>query len=76
MLNAILSMLSFHVLAALTLLTAAAFQACREMLRRVADASAQRWKKLSSTGLFARISSRVSPLSSCGNTSHSSVART
>ena len=33
-------------------------------------------KKLSSTGLLARISSRVSPCTSCGNTSQSSVVRT
>ena len=33
-------------------------------------------KKLSSTGLCSRISSRVSPSTSCGNTSHWSVALT
>lgn len=32
-------------------------------------------KKSSSTGLLARISSRVNPCSSCGNTSHWSVSR-
>jgi len=39
-------------------------------------ATSQTSKKLGSTGLWARISSRVNPWISCGNTSQLSVSRT
>ena len=39
-------------------------------------AASQTSKKLGSTGLWARISSRVNPWISCGNTSQLSVRRT